>query len=53
MEKEYLEILRTKLNNYIIEYGIDDTETILISQQLDKYIVKEQMDIMSIDKDEK
>ncbi|CAI3206104.1 aspartyl-phosphate phosphatase Spo0E family protein [Clostridium neonatale] len=49
MEREDKENLRMKLYEYIIEYGIDDPRTILISQQLDKYIVKEQIDITETD----
>ena len=41
-EEHNLESLRIKLYDYIIEYGINDPKTILISQQLDEYIVKEQ-----------
>lgn len=49
MEEKYnLESLSMKLYDYMFEYGIDNPKTILISQQLDKYIVKEQMNITEI-----
>ena len=52
MGEEYnLESLRMKLYDYILEYRIDNPKTILISQQLDEYIVKEQMSITEINLD--
>ncbi|CAI3549005.1 Spo0E family sporulation regulatory protein-aspartic acid phosphatase [Clostridium neonatale] len=49
MKKESVENLREKLYDYVVDYGIDDPRTILVSQQLDKYIVKEQIDITETD----
>ena len=50
-EKYNLESLRMKLHYHIVEYGINNPKTIRISQQLDKCIVKEQMNITEINID--
>jgi len=41
MRKNKIEKLKKKLNKEIKTYGMDSSRVLKISQQLDKYIVKE------------